>query len=62
MVIVVKVMVQLDFGLEIRDRMWLKIIIFNVFIGWLYYMQYQIIYVFIDGMFMFLWNLEINNG
>lgn len=35
MVIVVKVMVQLDFGLEIRDRMWLKIIIFNVFIGWL---------------------------
>lgn len=62
MVIVVKVMVQLDFGLEIRDRMWLKIIIFNVFIGWLYYMQYQIIYVFIDGMFMFLWNLELNNG
>ena len=33
MVTVVKAMAQADSGLEIRDRMWLKITIPNAFIG-----------------------------
>lgn len=41
MSIIVKIMVVLDFGFDIRDRMWFKIIIFNVFIG-------KVIIVFYD--------------
>lgn len=38
MATVVKAMAQPDSGLEIRDRMWLKITIPNAFIGWSQYM------------------------
>ena len=34
MAVVVRAMAQPDSGLEVRDRMWLKINIPNSFIGW----------------------------
>lgn len=60
MATVVKAMAQPDSGLEIRDRMWLKITIPNAFIGLSQYMLYWLMHVLGDGMLMFLWNSEIN--
>jgi len=37
MLSIVRAMARLDSGLEIRDRMWLKIVIPNSFIGLLHY-------------------------
>lgn len=56
MATVVKAMAQPDSGLEIRDRMWLKITIPNAFIGWSHYMYY----VVLDNTCTHRWNAYVS--
>lgn len=44
MLSIVRAMARLDSGLEIRDRMWLKIVIPNSFIGLLNYIMLNLVH------------------